>query len=80
MTGSESRVLQKMMFAIIDYYANNDVTEDLEVKIKKIMSSGCIECNNSIDDELISIQDEYIKEKNHEKRNEIIFRFINEIK
>lgn len=66
MTGSESRKAQGLFFGIIDYYANlsgTDITEDQLKKRDEIMKSGSIECDDSLDSEILDLQDQFLAKK-----------------
>nr|DAV90929.1 MAG TPA: hypothetical protein [Caudoviricetes sp.] len=66
MTGSESRKAQDLFFGIIDYYANlsgTDITEDQLKQRDEIIKSGSIECDDSLDSEILDLQDQFLAKK-----------------
>lgn len=66
MTGSESRKAQCLFFGIIDYYANlsgADITEDQLKQRDEIIKSGSIECDDSLDSEILDLQDQFLAKK-----------------
>lgn len=66
MTGSESRKAQDLFFGIVDYYSNiscADITEDQLKQRDEIMKSGSIECDDSLDSEILALQDEFLAKK-----------------
>lgn len=68
MTGSESRKAQDLFFGIIDYYANlsgTDMTEDQLIQRDEIMKSGSIECDDSLDSEILDLQEHFLAEKHN---------------
>lgn len=68
MTGSESRKAQDLFFGIIDYYANlsgTDMTEDQLIQRDEIMKSGSIECDDSLDSEILDLQEQFLAEKHN---------------
>lgn len=68
MTGSESRKAQDLFFGIADYFSNlsyTDMTEDLLKQRNEIMKSGSIECDDSLDSEILDLQEQFLAKKDN---------------
>ncbi|HBY6914450.1 TPA: hypothetical protein MI547_06550 [Klebsiella pneumoniae] len=67
MTGSDARQADVLFKAIVDYYGNmsgSDITTSQVNQRDKIIASGVIECDASLDRQILSLQDELIEADN----------------
>lgn len=67
MTGSDSKQADVLFKAIVDYYGNmsgSDITTNQVNQRDKIIASGVIECDASLDSQILSLQDELIEADN----------------
>lgn len=67
MTGSDAKQADVLFKAIVDYYGNmsgSDITTAQVNQRDKIISSGVIECDASLDSQILSLQDELIEADN----------------
>lgn len=63
MTGSDAKQADVLYKAIIDYYGNlsgSDITAEQVAQRDKITSSGVIECADSLDSQILALQDDLI--------------------
>lgn len=67
MTGSDAKQADVLFKAIVDYYGNmsgSDITTNQVNQRDKIIASGVIECDASLDSQILSLQDELIEADN----------------
>ncbi|AOA95132.1 hypothetical protein AM387_24915 [Klebsiella pneumoniae] len=67
MTGSDARQADVLFKAIVDYYGNmsgSDITTSQVNQRDKIIASGVIECDASLDSQILSLQNELIEADN----------------
>ncbi|HBQ0909242.1 TPA: hypothetical protein L7J85_003704 [Klebsiella pneumoniae] len=67
MTGSDAKQADVLFKAIVDYYGNmsgSDITTAQVNQRDKIIASGVIECDASLDSQILSLQDELIEADN----------------
>lgn len=63
MTGSDAKQADVLYKAIIDYYGNmsgSDITAEQITQRDKITASGVIECDDSLDSQVLALQDALI--------------------
>ncbi|MFT4271807.1 MAG: hypothetical protein QM578_12405 [Pantoea sp.] len=67
MTGSDAKQADVLYMAIVDYYGNisgSDITTAQVSQRDKITASGVIECDDSLDAQILSLQKNYIDAEN----------------
>ncbi|HHR1045907.1 TPA: hypothetical protein ACS3AG_001165 [Klebsiella pneumoniae] len=82
MTGSDSKQAETLFLGIVDYYANisgSDITSAQVIQRDKILKFAGIVCDDSLDSEILLLQDEFISadylptpDETQAKKNHII--------